>query len=204
MLASASLKVDLRARLLIIVAAIQVDRGRLEPALATGRKALDAADRSGDSALAALAAALFLERNCDHTQFDASLPMAAQVRRRAIRCTDVQARAMVHLTFGRLEGRGGHLRMALRHFSVGRHLIALEPNDMVSSALDLDESSVLFLLGDLTGALEMAQRAAHAASVSGWAKGRTVALLNVSQFLVSLGRLEEADAQIALAKNQPF
>ena len=124
----------------------------------------------------------------------------------AERCdaTDLQVRATVHLTFGRLEARVGHLHTALRHFAVGRQFIADDPNDLLASSIDLDESSVLSLLGDVPGALDMAQRAAKSAAASGWAKGKRVAALNVAQFLVSLGRLSEVDAHLKLAREQAF
>ena len=83
-------------------------------------------------------------------------------------------------------------------------MIADDPNAVIASSIDLDESSVLSLLGDVPGALEMAQRAARSATVSGWAKGRRVAALNIAKFLVSLGRLSEVDEQIRIAKEQSF
>ena len=110
-----------------------------------------------------------------------------------------KARATVHLTFGRLEGRVGHLRTALRHFAVGRQLVAMEPNDLITASIDLDESSVLFLLGDVPAALEMAQKAERSADQSGWAKGKTVAILNVGQYLLlsagSLMQMRRSDTQ---------
>ena len=57
---------------------------------------------------------------------------------------DPQVRASIHLTFGRLEGRAGHLRTALRHFAVARQLVAEDPNELLASSIDLDESSVHF------------------------------------------------------------
>ena len=155
---SPSVSAPHRARLLSVIAAIQSDRGDLDAALATGRKALEIADEAKDSSLSTVVSALLLERSCDRTGLDVSLPLASQVRRRAIRCTDVQTRATVHLTFGRLEGRVGDLRTALRHFALGRQLVSMEPNDLIAASIDLDESSVLFLLGDVPAALEMAQK----------------------------------------------
>ncbi len=203
-LSDSTLAPALRARCLSLVAAVHADIGDLDAALLAGREAMGVADQAGDPALAATTAALLLERSCDRTGFDASLPMAAHVRRRAIRCTDLQVRANVHLTFGRLEARVGHLRTALRHFAVGRHMIAEDPNELIASSIDLDESSVLSLLGDVPGALEMAQRAAESARASGWAKGKRVAAMNIAQFLISLGRLPEVESYIQLAKDQSF
>ena len=88
---SPSLAAAHRARLLSVVAAIQSDRGDLEAAIATGRKALEMADEAKDSSLSTVASAQLLERSCDRTGFDVSLPLASQVRKRAIRCTDVQS-----------------------------------------------------------------------------------------------------------------
>ena len=196
---SPSLAAAHRGRLLSVVAAIQSDRGDLEAAVATGRKALEMADESNDSSLSTVVSAQLLERSCDRTGFDVSLPLASQVRKRAVRCTDVQTRATVHLTFGRLEGRVGHLRTALRHFAVGRQLVAMEPNDLITASIDLDESSVLFLLGDVPAALEMAQKAERSADQSGWAKGKTVAILNVgsisSLWAGSLMQMRRSDTQ---------
>ena len=203
-LAEQALPPALKSRCLSVLAAVEFDQGDLEAALASGRQAMVFADQAGDASLAAVTSALLLERSCDRTGFDASLPMATQVRRRAMRCTDLQVRATIHLTFGRLEARVGHLHTALRHFTVGRQLIADDPNDLVGSSIDLDESSVLSLLGDVPGALDMAQRAAKSAAASGWAKGRRVAALNVAQFLVSLGRLSAVDAHVQRAREHAF
>ena len=203
-LASPGLPIAHKSRYLSVLAAVQVDQGELEAAMVSGRQAMVLADQAGDPALAAVTAALLLERSCDRTGFDASLPMATQVRRRAVRCTDLQVRATIHLTFGRLEGRVGHLHTALRHFAVGRQLVSADPNQLIASSLDLDESSVLSLLGDVPGALEMAQRAARSADESGWAKGKSVAVLNVAQFWVLLAALAEADVEIQRRETSQF
>ena len=195
---------ELKSRCLSLVAALAADDGNLDAALVAGRNALALADQASDSGLWATTAALLLERSCDQTGFDAALPMAAQVRRHALRCPDLQVRANVHLTFGRLEARVGHLHTALRHFAVARQLTLEDPNQLIASSIDLDESSVLSLLGDIPGALEMAQRATRSATASGWAKGKRVAAQNVAQLLVSLGRLSEVDSHIQLAAEQTF
>ncbi len=158
-LAEPRLAVALRSRCMSVLSAYQADQGDLETALASVQLALNLADDAKDPALAVTTAAGRLERSCDRTGFDASLPMAVQVRRRAMRCTDLQVRATVHLTFGRLEGRVGHFHTALRHFAIGRRLLLEDHNEWVASAIDLDESSVLSLLGDVPGALELARRA---------------------------------------------
>ena len=203
-LAEPRLAVALRSRCMSVLSACQADQGDLETALASGQLALNLADDAKDPALAVTTAALLLERSCDRTGFDASLPMAVQVRRRAMRCTDLQVRATVHLTFGRLEGRVGHFHTALRHFAIGRRLLLEDHNEWIASAIDLDESSVLSLLGDVPGALELARRAAKAATRSGWAKGKSIAALNIAQFLVSLGKLSEVESHVLLAEQGTF
>ncbi len=107
------LALALRSRCMSVLSACQADQGDLEASLTSGQLALNLADDAADAPLAVTTAALLLERSCDRTGFDASLPMAVQVRRRAMRCTDLQVRATVHLTFGRLEGRVGHFHTAL-------------------------------------------------------------------------------------------
>ena len=103
-LSDAQLPPALRARCLTLTASLHADNGDLDAALLAGRDAMTAADQAADIALAATTATLLLERSCDRTGFDASLPLAAQVRRRAVRCTDLQVRANIHLTFGRTGG----------------------------------------------------------------------------------------------------
>ena len=198
------LALALRSRCMSVLSACQADQGDLEAALTSGQLALSLADDAADAPLAVTTAALLLERSCDRTGFDASLPMAVQVRRRAMRCTDLQVRATVHLTFGRLEGRVGHFHTALRHFAIGRRLLLEDHNEWIASAIDLDESSVLSLLGDVPGALELARRASSAATRSGWAKGKSIAALNTAQFLVSLGKLSEVESHILLAEQGTF
>ena len=193
-----------RARYYGVLAAHQTDQGRLEDALAAGRQALSAATQAADPALTSIAAALLLERSCDRSGFDAALPLAAQTRRAAARCADPQIKASVHLTFGRLEGRVGRLHTALRHFAIGRALIAGDQNTWLASSLDLDESSVLFLMGDSVGALALAERGSAAALECGWAKGQLVAAVNLAHQLVSLGRISEAQAQLELARDHLF
>ena len=84
-LSNPSLPLALKSRCLSLVSACQADQGTLEAALVSGRRAMTYAEEAGEPALAALTAALLLERSFDRTGFDASLPMAAQVRRRAAR-----------------------------------------------------------------------------------------------------------------------
>jgi hydrogenase-4 transcriptional activator len=193
-----------RARYLAVLAAHQADEGRLEEAVASGRQALAAATQAGDPALASITAALLLERSCDRSGFDASLPLAAQTRRAAARCADPQIKAFVHLTFGRLEGRVGHLQTALRHFAISRELLTADQNGWLASSLDLDESSVLFLMGDSVGALALAERGSVSANECGWAKGKLVAAVNLAHQLMSLGRTSEAEALLGLAREQSF
>jgi DNA-binding NtrC family response regulator len=87
---------------------------------------------------------------------------------------------------------------------VGRELLSIEPNELITAAIDLDEASTLGLLGDPAGGLELATRAAASAASSGWERGKRVAVLNIAQFLVSLGRFDEAEKQIGWIRAQPF
>ena len=171
-LARPALAPVLQVRCLNVVAAGQADEGNVENVLATSRQAEAIAERTQDAGILAVTRALLLERSCDRAGL-ASLPLAWQVRRAAARSVDLQARAFAHLTFGRLEARAGHLHTARRHFALARHLVVNEPSLVIAATVDLDEASVLFLMGDTSGALDMALRASAAALESWVGKGKT-------------------------------
>ena len=191
---------ELRARCHLVLASCLTDVGDVRAALCSARRAESDASEGRDTALVALARAFVLERSCDYSGFNASLPSAALARRSAAATTDVQARACVHLVFARLEGRVGHFHTALRHFRVGRELLTNEPNEVLSATIDLDESSVLWLMGDLGGAIALAARASGSAKEQGWVKGELVAGVNLAQFLVSQGLFAEATDQVENAR----
>jgi DNA-binding NtrC family response regulator len=112
--------------------------------------------------------------------------------------------AQTHLTFGRLEAKVGHFAATTRHFELARKLLADDPNEQLSASLDVDESVVLWLIGDLGGALALAERGATAASEIGWSRGCAAARANLACLYVAAGRLADAQQQIYAAKRERF
>jgi DNA-binding NtrC family response regulator len=132
------------------------------------------------------------------------VPLAAIVRRAATRSADPHVHAQVHLTFGRLEAKAGHFATAQKHFQLARKLLVGEPSLYLSSSIDLDESVVLWLAGDIVGATELAERGAVVASEIGWSRGRVAAAANLACLYVCSGRLRDAHTQVRVAANEPF
>ena len=95
-----------------------------------------------------------------------------------MRSGDPHLSVQTHLSFGRMEARAGHFETAQRHFGVARELLTLDGNVWLSAAVDLDESGLLGLTGDVVGALELAESGGRRAEESGWAKGKVVAAVN--------------------------
>ena len=193
-----------QSRCFAVIAANQFEAGNVSDALACFRRSLLIAEQAKDATLIAATAAQLLERSCDHTGFDGSAPLAALTRKYSARSGDPQTRALVHLTFGRLEARLGHYDTARRHFSLGRTLLLQEGNACLSTALDVDESCLLSVFGDLGGALELAIRGNAEASRSGWAKGMCAATSNLAFLYIALGKIDEAEEQIKAARQLKF
>ena len=74
--------------------------------------------------------------------------------------------------------------MAQRHFALARGLLTADPNAYLSSSIDLDESVVLWLTGDIASAIDLAERGAVVAFRIGWSKGasRLVPIWRVCTF----------------------
>ena len=146
-----------------------------------------------------------LERTCDRSlDSDSSLPLASVVRRAVTRSDDPQLHSLVHLAFGRLEAKVGRVGVAQRHFGLARGLLASLPNSYSSSSIDLDESVALWLTGDVTSAIELAERGASVAARIGWSRGRVAAAANLACLYVCSGRIEDAHKQIRLATLESF
>ena len=192
------------SRCLSTLAALDCDDGRVEQSMLLCQRAADAAQQAKDDGLFAVSTLELLERRCDRGGFSASLPLASLTRRAVTKVGDPQLSARLHISFGRLEGRAGHLERARRHFDLGRKLLGMAPNEWLSASVRSRWSAVLTLLGDATGAMEMASRGARSSSASGWSRGKLVAAANLAHLLVSVGRLDEAEAQLGLARRQEF
>lgn len=192
------------SRALGVLAALTRDEGRSEEAVRLCQRALDAAARSQEFVQIALATIELLERSCDENGLQASLPIAAKARQAALRAGDPQISARLHLAMARLAARSGSLDLAQRHFGLARNLLSLAPNEWLSASANIDESGVSALVGDLTGAIELAGAGAASAASSGWSKGRLVAAANLAHLLVAVGRFAEAEAQLQIAQQEPF
>ena len=79
-----------------------------------------------------------------------------------------------------------------------------EPNQYLSASIDVDESVVLWLIGDIGGATELAQRGAIAATEIGWSRGSVAARANLACLYVSSGRLSDAHEQVRRAQQERF
>ena len=193
-----------RAHAAAVVAMHRCDAGDLRTAVEQWQRALSLAEQADDAGLISTSAGQLLERSCDLAGFDSSLPMAVKARRAAAHSGDPQIRSAAHLTFGRLEARLGRYDLARRHFKIGRQLLEADTNEWLASAFDLDESSVLMLIGDPCGAVILAQRGSAAAARSGWTKGQFAASANLACLFVSLGKLQEAQRELASARRTRF
>ena len=114
------------------------------------------------------------------------------MRKATARTGDPQLHALVHLAFGRLEAKVGHLAIAQRHIRLARLALELDPNLQLQAAVDLDEAAVLWLTGDIRGAIDLAERGTVGASESGWARGCATASANLAWLYVCAGRIAEA------------
>jgi DNA-binding NtrC family response regulator len=195
---------SLASRCLGVVAAHLWDNGQLKEALTMSQAAAHAAERGRNLEQIARSMTQLLERTCDAETFDANLPLAADVRRAAIRCGDAQVLAYVHVAFGRLEARAGRSDVARRHFLVARRLAESEQNIFILASADLGDAVVLGSLGDLDGAYKLAARGASLASEGGWSKGIAVAAANLAYLLTAMGRPQEANIQLAIVSREVF
>jgi DNA-binding NtrC family response regulator len=180
------------------------DDGLLDEAIHLYGKALSQAQQANADGEVCLASAYLLERTCDSRAFDASLPLAAQTRKAAAKCGDPQVIAAAHITFGRLEARGGRFVTARRHYAIARELLRQDPNLRLSVTIDNDETTVLVLLGEIATAVDVVTRASATASESGWPRGVAAAAANLAYILVAQGKAKEAEEQLRLAVRHSF
>jgi len=194
----------LASRCASILAAQHCDDGDFDSGLGWSQRAVDLAERSGNLPQLSRAICALLERTYNRSIYSASLPLALSARRISIRCSEPHIAAATHLTFARLEARIGNFTAARRHFALTRELLSPGANLWLSTSVDLDESSLLSLVGDMRGALKIGARAIETAEQSGWVKGIVAAAANCAFFCVSLGELGEAERHLHRAVEQPF
>ena len=196
--------VAVRARCTSLLAAVAWDAGELNESMVLSSRAFDLALKLGSAALICKTGANLLERKATTGSLSASLPLAAQVRRFALRSADPQTIAFVHLVHGRMEARAGRVDFAVRHFNRCRRLLDADENLWLASAAYIDECGVLAISGNTTSAADYARRGAALAQESGWSKGMVAAAANLAFLAVQRGDAEEADLQLAVASSQPF
>ena len=105
---------SLLARCTIILANDRWHTGDFEGGLQLYRAASSLADASRDVSTLCRVKLQLLEKICDSTGFDSSLPLATLVRRVVTRSDDPQIHSLAHLSFGRLEAKAGRLPVAQR------------------------------------------------------------------------------------------
>jgi tetratricopeptide (TPR) repeat protein len=178
--------------------------GRFDCALELYHKAVALAEKADNLPQLCRSVLQLLERTTDRSGFDSSLPLANRARHYVVRCGDPQISTLIHLIFGRLEARAGHLDTSRKHFDLARKLLATDRNAWLAASIDLDESGVLALGGDFLGAVDLCRSGAAAAVESGWSQGKVASAANLAFFYVSLGRPREANEQLGLATKEPF
>ncbi len=198
------LEPSLLARCTVILANERWHAGDFEAGLELYRAASNLAENSKDVSTLCRVKLQLLEKICDSTGFDSSLPLATLVRRVVTRSDDPQIHALAHLSFGRLEAKAGRLPVAQRHFQLARNLLATAPNAYLQAAIDLDESVALWLQGSIASAIEIAERGGASAAKIGWSQGRRIAYGNLACLYVCACRLADAQVQIRLASREPF
>jgi DNA-binding NtrC family response regulator len=187
-----------------VLASQHFDDGSPQRSLEYSHKAVQFAERSGDLAHLSKAICALLERTCVGASFDRSIPLSLLARKASIRCGIPTVTSATHLTFGRLEARAGHFQTARRHFNLSRTILGSESDLLLRASLDLDESSLLSLLDDTSGALRMSKRAAETAELSGWSKGIVAAAANCAYFSLALGDLDAAKGFLRRGTEQSF
>ena len=195
---------SLEARCTSVLADCRWYRGERDAALELYQLAVQRSNAAKDASIVCRASTQLLERTCDRTGFDSSLPLASVVRRAVTRSGDPHDHSLVHLAFGRLEGKVGRVAVAQRHFALARGLLTGDANAYLSSSIDLDESVVLWLTGDIDSAIDLAERGAALAFRIGWSRGCVAAGANLACLYVCSGRLKEAHERIQQATHESF
>ena len=101
----------LQCRCMSVVADDQWYSGKAESAVNLYDRAFKLAEEVGEADLLCRTGAQLLERTCDSSGFDISLPLATTLRRWTIRASDIHVHAHTHLTFGRLEQKLGTFQL---------------------------------------------------------------------------------------------
>jgi DNA-binding NtrC family response regulator len=203
-LASRSASKICRARTLRILGSQLRDDGAFREAANRFRLAIEELAAEDAPYEKTLAFCALLECECDTSAFDASRPTALQARRAALRSGDPIVLSFTHHTFGRLEARVGNYDRALRHFAMARRNLVEAPSFYLQAAIDLDESSTRSLLGEFDEALVLAKTGFESAGISGWSKGVATAAANCAFLCAVLGRVDDAESNIAFAEQQSF
>ena len=139
-----------------------------------------------------------LEKSSDSgAPYHLSLPLCSAAVRAVHRSGDRQILADAHITFARLEARGGGIQQAIRHLNHANRLLAEQHNKWMAASARLTYALILAHQGDLESACEEAERAGVEAADSGWIKGEAIAAGNLAFFHVSAGRLRDAEESLA-------
>ena len=77
--------------------------------------------------------------------------------------------------------------MAQRHFGLARQLLLSDPNRYLSSSIDLDESALLWITGNIVEAIELAERGSSLPRKSGGRGAGSSGRQTLPVFMCALG-----------------
>ena len=192
---------DLRAQVLFILGACAWELGDEKRGRERLEKAEVHAKACGNWPLVSRVRLQILERSSSSgAPYHLSLPLCSAAVRAVHRSGDRQIRADAHITFARLEARGGAIVQATRHLHHANRLLIEQPNKWMAASAKLTYAMILAHQGDVESACEQTQRASTEAADAGWMKGEAIAAANLAFFHVNAGRLRQAEESLARAE----
>src|SRR4051812_26949151 len=192
---------SLRATLLFLAGGCTWELGDLRRSADYLQRASGLAKEARDWVLLSRIQLQMLENTADSdTPYDVSLPLCAAAIRSVHRAGEQRILAEAHLTFARLEARGGANDQAIRHLVHVNRLLEGHQNSWLKASARLTAAIVYSLQGDFDSACETAQSAAELAKASGWTKGEALAAGSLAFFYTALGRIELGEQSISRAE----
>lgn len=182
------------ARVRIVRAMAQFDIGEVTSSIQSlGLLASDETNGTRTQFEASLA--LFL-RASDFQTPDQLLPSLTGLRQLSAMSGDARALASLHLAVARLEGLRGILSDANRHLSLSRRLASVVGDDALLCTLDLVETSLECIGGNLTRARTLAHQCQQRAQVARFSKYVLGSATNMAALDVYTGRSAKARSRL--------